>query len=199
MPVPYNIETKDLGLGKGLFAVFKTNKGEWTVALEEEKAPETVANFVGLATGQKEYTDPTTREPSTKPFYDGTIFHRVISNFMIQGGGMTPDMKEKKTKAPVKNEACPGLDNKRGTLAMARTNDPHSATAQFFINVADNDFLNHKQKSASGWGYCVFGKVINGMEIVDKIKSVATKTVGQYEDVPVTPVVIVSVTRVEAK
>ncbi len=163
--------------------LMKTSLGDITIELWADKAPETVKNFLS-------YVDD--------KFYDGTIFHRVIPNFMIQGGGMTPDMKEKKTKAPIQNEAAPGLDNARGTIAMARTNDPHSATAQFFINVADNDFLNHKAKSMAGWGYCVFGKVTAGLDVVDKIKAVATKTVGPHDDVPEKPVVIQSVTRVEA-
>lgn len=162
--------------------LMKTSLGDIKIELWADKAPETVKNFLS-------YVDD--------KHYDGTIFHRVISNFMIQGGGMTPDMKEKRTKAPVKNEAGPGLDNKRGTIAMARTGDPHSATAQFFINVVDNDSLNHREKSRTGWGYCVFGKVTEGMDVVDKIRTVPTKTVGPHDDVPVTPVVIQSVTRVE--
>ena len=123
-------------------------------------------------------------------FYDGTIFHRVIDGFMIQGGGMEPGMKEKQTNAPVKNEADNGLKNDRGTLAMARTNDPHSATAQFFINLSDNAFLNHQSPSPQGWGYCVFGKVINGMDVVDEIKNVATTSHGHHQDVPVDDVII---------
>jgi peptidyl-prolyl cis-trans isomerase B (cyclophilin B) len=180
-PVPSTAGEKEPQVNNPV-VLMKTSLGDIKIELWADKAPETVKNFLS-------YVDD--------KHYDGTIFHRVIANFMIQGGGMTPDMKEKKTKAPVKNEAGPGLDNKRGTLAMARTNDPHSATAQFFINVADNDFLNHKEKSTRGWGYCVFGKVTEGMDVVDKIKAVATKTVGPHEDVPVTPVVIQSVTRVQ--
>ena len=169
---------------KNPVVLMKTSLGEITIELWADKAPETVKNFLS-------YVDD--------KFYDGTIFHRVIANFMIQGGGFTPAMKQKPTKPPVKNEATAELDNKRGTIAMARTNDPHSATAQFFINVKDNDFLNHKEKSVRGWGYCAFGKVTAGMDVVDKIKEVATKSVGGFDDVPVTAVVIVSVTRVEVK
>ncbi len=153
----------------------ETNMGVIVVELDDAKAPKTVANF-------KKYVE--------SGFYDGTIFHRVIDNFMIQGGGMTKDMKQKPTEAPVQNEANNGLTNAKYTIAMARTNDPHSATAQFFINVKDNAFLDHKSQTAQGWGYCVFGKVMEGQDVVDKIKSVPTKTAGFYENVPVEPVVI---------
>lgn len=152
-----------------------TGKGLIVVELDQEKAPETVKNF------QKYVEDG---------FYDGTIFHRVIANFMIQGGGMTADMKEKDTRAPIKNEADNGLPNERYTIAMARTNDPHSATAQFFINTAGNDFLNHRAPSGSAWGYAVFGKVIEGQDVVDAIEQVKTKTEGWHENVPVEAVVI---------
>jgi len=121
--------------------------------------------------------------------YTGTVFHRVIPNFMIQGGGMTPDLKEKPTRAPIPLEARNGLNNERGTVAMARTNDPNSATSQFFINVKDNDFLN-AANSRDGNGYAVFGKVVSGMDVVDKIRNVQTKSVGPYDDVPATPVII---------
>ena len=147
----------------------ETSKGKFVIELYTEKAPDTVKNFLT-------YVD-------TK-FYDGTIFHRVIPNFMIQGGGFTPDMKQKSAGAPIKNEADNGLKNDRGTIAMARTNDPHSATAQFFINTVNNDFLNHKSKTTQGWGYVVFGKVISGMDLVDAISSVKTVTRGSYRDVP---------------
>ena len=147
----------------------ETSKGKIVIELFPEKAPETVKNFLN-------YVD-------TK-FYDGTIFHRVIPNFMIQGGGFTSDMKTKSARAPIKNEADNGLKNERGTIAMARTGDPHSATAQFFINAVNNDFLNHKSKTQQGWGYVVFGKVITGMDVVDAISAVKTVTRGSYRDVP---------------
>ncbi|MHB1428149.1 MAG: peptidylprolyl isomerase [Rhodocyclaceae bacterium] len=152
-----------------------TNHGSITLELDAEKAPKTVANFLAYV---------------ESGHYDGTIFHRVIDGFMIQGGGMGVGMKEKATNAPIENEAGNGLKNDRGTIAMARTNDPHSATAQFFINVKDNDFLNFRAPSGSGWGYCVFGKVVEGMDVVDKIKGVKTGNKGFHQDVPVEDVVI---------
>ncbi|MEW6292723.1 MAG: peptidylprolyl isomerase [Pseudomonadota bacterium] len=152
-----------------------TNHGTITLELDAEKAPKTVANFLAYV---------------ESGHYDGTIFHRVIDGFMIQGGGMGAGMKEKATNAPIENEAGNGLKNDRGTIAMARTNDPHSATAQFFINVKDNDFLNFRAPSGSGWGYCVFGKVVEGMDVVDKIKGVKTGNKGFHQDVPVEDVVI---------
>ncbi len=155
-----------------------TNHGVITLALNEEKAPKTVANF-------KSYVEA--------GHYDGTIFHRVIKNFMIQGGGMEPGMNQKATQAPIENEAANGLKNKRGSIAMARTSDPHSATAQFFINTVDNDFLDFKAPSGQGWGYCVFGKVTSGMDVVDKIAKVRTGNAGFHQDVPTTPVVIKNV------
>ncbi|MBP5990715.1 MAG: peptidyl-prolyl cis-trans isomerase [Piscinibacter sp.] len=153
---------------------FATSAGDIVVELDAAKAPKTVANFV-------EYVKA--------GHYDGTIFHRVIPNFMIQGGGMTPDMKEKATRAPIPLESGNGLDNLRGTLAMARTMDPNSATAQFFINVVDNGFLN-KAQSRDGNGYAVFGKVVSGMEVVDKIRAVPTGNKGMHQNVPLEPVVI---------
>jgi peptidyl-prolyl cis-trans isomerase B (cyclophilin B) len=154
----------------------QTNKGVIELELDAQKAPETVKNFL-------EYVQA--------GFYDGTIFHRVIDGFMIQGGGLEPGMKEKRsTHAPIKNEADNGLKNERGTVAMARTNDPHSATAQFFINVANNAFLNHHSPTTDGWGYCVFGRVTNGMDVVDAIKDVATTSKGYYQDVPAEDVII---------
>jgi peptidyl-prolyl cis-trans isomerase B (cyclophilin B) len=147
----------------------ETTKGKFVIELFPEKAPDTVKNFLN-------YVD-------TK-FYDGTIFHRVIPKFMIQGGGFTADMKQKSAGAPIKNEADNGLKNDRGTIAMARTNDPHSATAQFFINTVNNDFLNHKSKTPQGWGYVVFGKVVKGMDVVDAISSAKTVTRGMFRDVP---------------
>jgi peptidyl-prolyl cis-trans isomerase B (cyclophilin B) len=156
-----------------------TNHGVITLELDSENAPKTAENFIAYV---------------TSGHYDGTIFHRVINGFMIQGGGMGVGMKEKATLAPVENEAGmsikAGLKNDRGTVAMARTNDPHSATAQFFINVADNDFLNHRAPSGQGWGYCVFGKVVEGMDVVDKIKDVKTGNKGFHQDVPQEDVII---------
>ena len=154
---------------------FTTNHGVFTLELFAEKAPKTVENFLNYV---------------QNGFYDGTIFHRVIDGFMIQGGGFTPEMAQKKTNAPIENEAANGVENKRGTIAMARTNDPHSATAQFFINVIDNDFLNFKAPSGSGWGYCVFGEVKDGMDVIDSIKSVPTGNHGFHQNVPVEAVVI---------
>ena len=156
-----------------------TNHGDIVIELDFDKAPKTAANF-------KQYAE--------EGFYNGTIFHRVIDGFMVQGGGMTEDMEQKKTRAPIENEADNGLKNVVGSLAMARTNEPHSATAQFFINVKDNSFLNHSSKSAQGWGYCVFGKVTEGMDVVNKIKGVKTGNKGFHQDVPVEPVVIEKVT-----
>ena len=152
-----------------------TNHGDIVIELDAEKAPETVKNFLAYVEAGH---------------YDNTIFHRVINGFMIQGGGMEPGMKQKDTKAPIKNEANNGLKNEAGTIAMARTQDPHSATAQFFINVADNDFLNFKAENVQGWGYCVFGRVSEGMDVVNKIKGVKTGTSGFHQDVPKEDVVI---------
>ena len=153
--------------------------GKIEVELYEELAPITVKNFVDLA---------------KDGFYDGLTFHRIITGFMIQGGGFEPGMKQKETKSPIQNEANNGLKNTRGTLAMARTQAPHSATAQFFINVADNDFLNFSGESLQGWGYCVFAEVVEGMDVVDKIKAVATGRSGMHQDVPKDDVIIKSVT-----
>ena len=155
-----------------------TNHGTIVLELDAEKAPKTVANFLQYA---------------KDGFYDGTIFHRVINGFMIQGGGMQPGNVEKQTRDSIQNEADNGLTNARGTIAMARTPDPHSASAQFFINVADNDFLNFRAQTQDGWGYCVFGKVVDGMDVVDKIKGVQTGNKGYHQDVPVEDVVIESV------
>ena len=152
-----------------------TNFGPITISLDEGKAPKTAANFL-------EYVK--------KGHYDGTVFHRVINGFMIQGGGFAPGMKQKPTGSPVENEATNGLRNDKYTVAMARTGDPHSATAQFFINVADNTFLNHTAPTAQGWGYCVFGRVTEGTDVVDKIKGVATGRSGMHQDVPEDDVVI---------
>jgi peptidyl-prolyl cis-trans isomerase B (cyclophilin B) len=153
----------------------QTNYGTIELELDRDKAPKTVANF-------EQYVKD--------GFFDGTIFHRVINGFMIQGGGFEPGMKQKPTREPIINEAANGLSNLTGTIAMARTNDPHSATAQFFINVADNKFLDHTSPSGQGWGYAVFGKVTNGMDVVNSIKEVATGNSGGHQDVPVEDVVI---------
>lgn len=152
-----------------------TGKGMIVIELDQEKAPITSENFVRYV---------------RDGFYDGTIFHRVIRNFMIQGGGMTPDMKEKDTREPIRNEADNGLPNVKYSIAMARTNDPHSASAQFFINTKDNAFLNHKAPAGAAWGYCVFGKVIEGMDVVEAIEAVPTHSAGFHDDVPVEPVLI---------
>lgn len=158
--------------------VMNTNHGTITLELDADKAPKTVKNFLS-------YTEA--------GFYDGTIFHRVIDNFMIQGGGFNADMSQKTTEAPIENEADNGLKNDRGTIAMARTMDPHSATAQFFINVKDNDFLNHSGKNMQGWGYAVFGKVTEGDDVLDAIRGVATGSKAGHQDVPVEAITIESV------
>lgn len=155
--------------------VLETSKGNIVIELYQDKAPKTVKNFL-------DYTKA--------GFFDGTIFHRVIPSFMIQGGGFTPDMTEKPTRPSIQNEADNGLGNQRGTLAMARTRDPNSAGAQFFINLKDNAPLNHTAKTLQGWGYAVFGRVVEGMDVVDAIALVPTASKGMYDDVPVQPVVI---------
>jgi peptidyl-prolyl cis-trans isomerase B (cyclophilin B) len=158
--------------------LISTSAGDIKVELYKDKAPATVDNFLAYANDK---------------FYDGTVFHRVIPRFMIQGGGFTPDMKQKPTKAAIKNEAGNGVKNQVGTLAMARTSDINSATAQFFINTKDNDFLDHKDDTMQGYGYAVFGKVIEGSKVLQKIEGVETSSKGMYEDVPVEPVVIKSI------
>lgn len=150
-------------------------QGVITLELDAEKAPKTVENFLSYV---------------NQGFYNGTIFHRVIKNFMIQGGGFTTDMQQKETQEPIENEAKNGLKNDAYTIAMARTGDPHSATAQFFINTVSNDFLNHTAPSAQGWGYAVFGKVVQGQDVVDSIKKVRTTRKGYHDDVPYDLVVI---------
>jgi peptidyl-prolyl cis-trans isomerase B (cyclophilin B) len=152
-----------------------TNMGTITLDLDAERAPETVKNFLQYV---------------KEGHYDNTVFHRVIDGFMIQGGGFEPGMRQKQTRAAVANEAKNGLKNDRGTVAMARTGDPHSASAQFFINIADNAFLNHTAPTPQGWGYCVFGRVTDGMDVVEKIKAVRTGSKGMHKDVPVEDVVI---------
>ena len=156
-----------------------TTVGPMTLELDADNAPKTVENFLSYV---------------SNGFYDGTIFHRVINNFMVQGGGFTADMEQKATEAPIENEANNGLKNAYGTIAMARTQDPHSATAQFFINVQDNDFLNHTGENMQGWGYAVFGKVTDGEEVLDKIRCVQTGNQAGHQDVPVEPIIIESVT-----
>ena len=149
--------------------ILHTSYGDIGIELYAEQAPGTVANFLAYVRAGH---------------FDNTVFHRVIDDFMIQGGGFGPDFKPKPTRAPIQNEAANGLKNKRYSVAMARTNDPHSATAQFFINVADNDFLDHRSRDAKGWGYCVFGRVVSGTDVVDRIKSVATGDRAMHQNVP---------------
>ncbi|MEM6583240.1 MAG: peptidylprolyl isomerase [Pseudomonadota bacterium] len=163
--------------------IIRTTFGDIKLELDADKAPATVANFL---------------EYARAGFYDGTIFHRVINNFMIQGGGFDTEMQQKGTRAPIENEADNGLKNDFGTIAMARTNDPHSATAQFFINVKDNDFLNHSGKNMQGWGYAVFGKMVDGDDVLEKIRNVPTGSSGGHQDVPTEPVIIESIEVVEA-
>ena len=162
--------------------LLSTSLGEIKIELYDKEAPETVSNFLGYV---------------NDGFFDGTIFHRVIAGFMIQGGGFTSDMQQKSTKPPIKNEAANGLKNELGTLAMARTNVVDSATSQFFINVKDNDFLNHQGQA--NFGYCVFGKVVEGLDVVRQIEAVATGRSGMHDDVPVTPVVIQSAKELAAE
>ena len=159
-----------------------TNFGDIKIQLNEEKAPETSANFLQYC---------------RDGFYDNTLFHRVIDGFMIQGGGMESGLREKTSRAPIKNEANNGLSNKVGTLAMARTMEPHSASSQFFINVNNNTFLDFRSESLDGWGYCVFGEVIEGMDVVNKIKGVSTGSYGMHQDVPLEDVVITGTTIAE--
>ena len=158
--------------------IMETTEGNIKIELFDESAPDTASNF-------KSYVESN--------FFNETIFHRVINGFMIQGGGLNADMSEKKSMQPIKNEAANGKSNKRGTIAMARTSDPHSATSQFFINLKDNEFLDFTEESPQGWGYCVFGEVIEGMEVVDKIAEVKTGNSGYHENVPLSPIKIISV------
>jgi peptidyl-prolyl cis-trans isomerase B (cyclophilin B) len=167
---------------KKIVIKLETSMGDIILELDAEKAPETVENFMNYV---------------KSGHYDGTIFHRVIDGFMIQGGGMTADMQEKPTQSPIKNEADNGLENAAYTVAMARTMAPHSATAQFFINVKNNEFLNHKNKTEAGWGYTVFGKVAKGHGVVNKIKGVKTGRKGMHDDVPVEPVEIIKAEIIE--
>lgn len=160
----------------------ETSSGTLVLQLDAKNAPETTKNFLI-------YVDD--------GFYDGTIFHRVIKGFMIQGGGYDRDFKQRPTLPPIQNEADNGLKNERGTIAMARTGDPHSATAQFFINSVDNDFLDHREKSPQGWGYAVFGKVVEGLEVIDAISGVATGGHGPHSDVPQSQILILKAERVE--
>lgn len=160
----------------------KTSQGDIKLELDAENAPKTVENFL-------KYVD--------SGHYNGTIFHRVIDGFMIQGGGFTADMQQKPAPHTVENEADNGLANERGTIAMARTNDPHSAGAQFFINVSDNAFLNHQSPTPQGWGYCVFGRVVDGMDVVDEIKNTSTGNHGMHQDVPIDTIEISEVARIK--
>jgi cyclophilin family peptidyl-prolyl cis-trans isomerase len=169
--------------GENPKVMLETTLGDITIELNPDKAPVTVKNFL-------DYVD--------SGFYDGTIFHRVIKGFMIQGGGLTESMQEKTNKEAITNEADNGLKNNRGTIAMARTGYPHSATSQFFINTVDNAFLNFRSKNAEGYGYCVFGKVVNGMDVVDAIEKVQTANRGGHQDVPMNPVIIKKAVRVKA-
>jgi peptidyl-prolyl cis-trans isomerase B (cyclophilin B) len=167
---------------KNTMVTLKTNFGDIEIELNAEKAPKTVENFLQYV---------------KEGHYNGVIFHRVINNFMIQGGGFDADMKEKKSRGPIPNEASNGLTNDKYTLAMARTSEPHSASAQFFINTKDNDFLNFSSETQNGWGYAVFAKVVGGIDVVDKIEAVRTGQVGPYGDVPMEPVIIESVSIAE--
>ncbi|HNX25922.1 MAG TPA: peptidylprolyl isomerase [Phycisphaerae bacterium] len=160
--------------------IVKTNRGDMEIELDDVKAPKTVDNFLT-------YVD--------EGFFDGTIFHRVIPGFMIQGGGFTSEMEQKPTNAPIQNEATNGLKNERGTIAMARTPNPHSASSQFFINLVDNDFLNFTGQNMQGWGYCVFGRIVKGMDVADEIAKVRTGNHGMHGDVPVETVEIISIKR----
>ena len=155
--------------------LLSTSLGEIKIELYDKEAPETVSNFLGYV---------------NDGFFDGTIFHRVIAGFMIQGGGFNPEFKQLQTRAPIRNEADRGGKNDRGSIAMARTSDPHSATAQFFINVVDNDFLNHRNQTTQGWGYTAFGRVVEGMDTVDSIATAQTGSRGMFQDVPKDTVVI---------
>ncbi len=178
-PMPSSSNTNQ---SKNPVFIIRTNKGYFKVELNSEKAPVSVQNFSDYVNNK---------------YYDNTIFHRIINGFMIQGGGFTVDFKQKPTSAPIKNEADNGLKNVRGTIAMARTSDPDSATSQFFINTANNDFLDFKSPTPTGWGYAVFGKVIAGMDVVDKIQTVKTGNYGAHQNVPLDPVVIESITEVK--
>lgn len=171
---PFRLTDRDTAM-----ITLHTNFGDIKLELDFDKAPKTAANF-------KQYAE--------EGHYNGTIFHRVINDFMIQGGGFTASMDQKSTRATIDNEADNGLKNDNGTIAMARTMDPHSASSQFFINVKDNGFLNHTGKNNQGWGYCVFGKVVEGMDVVEKIKAVATVTRSGHQDVPADEVTIENVT-----
>ena len=172
-------KTKATNMTAPITVEMKTNHGTIVLELDAEKAPATVENFVQYAKDD---------------FFNGTIFHRVIKGFMIQGGGFEPGMTQKETRENIKNEADNGLENELGTIAMARTPDPHSASSQFFINAKNNSFLNYSSSTANGWGYCVFGKVTSGMDIVEKIENVATGSGSGHQDVPVEDVIIESVT-----
>ena len=170
-----NVNPQETTMSNMPLVELETSMGNITIELNEEKAPKTVENFLNYV---------------NSGHYEGTIFHRIIDGFMIQGGGMDEQMNEKPTNKPVENEADNGLKNDKGTIAMARTQDPHSATSQFFINIKDNDFLNHTGKNAQGWGYTVFGKVTSGMDVIEKMRGVPTGRFGMHADVPKTPITI---------
>jgi len=178
----HHSEQNSTTTNKNTMVTLKTNFGDIEIELNADKAPRTVENFLQYV---------------KEGHYDGVIFHRVINNFMVQGGGFDADMKEKKSRGPIPNEANNGLQNEKYTLAMARTSEPHSASAQFFINTKNNEFLNFSSETQNGWGYAVFGKVVGGTEIVDKIEAVQTGQSGPYGDVPVEPVIIESATIAE--
>tara|TARA_B100000214_G_scaffold317397_1_gene251281 strand:- start:154 stop:732 length:579 start_codon:yes stop_codon:yes gene_type:complete len=176
LAVPIILATSGTAMATGKpIVTFKTNMGDFTVQLEPEKTPKTVNNFLKYV---------------RDGHYDGTIFHRVIAKFMVQGGGFLPNLQKKDTRGPITNEADNGLKNERGTIAMARTADPHSATAQFFVNVIYNRFLDHTAKTQQGWGYTAFGRVIDGMNIVGRMARVKTGKKGPYSDVPNDPIII---------
>lgn len=177
-----NSQQQSAQKGKASMVKLQTNHGDITIELDAERAPATVKNFLDYV---------------TSGFYDNTVFHRIIDGFMIQGGGFEAGMKEKPTKAPIRNEAANGLTNDKYTLAMARTSDPHSATAQFFINIKDNSFLNYTAPNSQGYGYSVFGKVVSGTEVLDIIRKVKTGNVAGHQDVPVEDVVLIKAEVVE--
>jgi len=177
-------------VAEDVYATLSTTAGDIRIKLFPNHAPKTVANFVELAEGGREWIDPRSGGRTKDPLYNGTVFHRVIDNFMIQGGGFNKDMSQKPTQAPIKNEANNGLKNENYTVAMARTGVRDSATSQFFINIKDNDFLNYSGESPQQWGYAVFGKVVEGKETVDKIKKVPTGNAMGHQNVPTQAVVI---------
>lgn len=178
-----------------LYAHFTTSEGNFTARLFDAETPNTVANFTGLADGSKEWTDPRSGQRVKQPYYNGTVFHRVISNFVAQGGGFDEKYAEKPVRASIPNESGNGLSNRRGTVGLARTADPHSGNSQFYLNIADNGALDPQP---SRWGYAVFGRIVQGMDVVDDIGAVATGEVKQFEkDVPLKPVIIIRIVEVK--